>query len=237
MTSNRINIKYLKTNFIGSLLLLLSVVGVYQSIRFGIASLDYYSVKNTLDTWREDLTGSNNTEYLKVTDSIRSAQALHPTNPLYRDLQGQILEWGALANYIEYEAALKKAKNYYLNAIKLRPTWPVSYASLALIKWRLGEFDSEMMSYINNSLKFGPMKAEVHILVVELGLSLYASNHLYYKELRPFVRERMSYGLRNYQSRHRIKSSIESLGQQKTSCRWMKNFDPFVYKQILECED
>jgi hypothetical protein len=145
------------------------------------------------------------------------------------------LEWGALAGFIEYEESLKNAKQYYINAIKLRPTWPVSYASLSMIKWRLNELDDELLTFVNKADQYGPLKAEVHVFIVEFSLALYSNNHPFYVNVRPLVKDRMRKGLRNKQSRLRILEAINKLNELETACRWMKEEDNYVYKIILNC--
>lgn len=226
----------LRNNPIIALVLLCSILGFVQTCRFGGASLDYYFVKNLVDNWEDNIDSKTQDDYLRANKAIASAQSAHPTHPLYRDLQGQLLEWGALAGFEDEHKALDSAKSYYLNAIKLRPTWPVSYASLSVIKWRLGEFDDELALYLSNADKFGPLKAEVHILFVELGLALYSVNHPFYVHLQPSMKRRLSFALQNAQSRTRALESINSLGQKNTACRWMKDFDPYVHKKVLKCQ-
>ena len=228
-------VKTARSNPFVILLLLISIVGFFQSARFGGASLDYYFVKNSVDDWQSNIETKTQNDYLRANSAIADAQRSHPTHPLYRDLQGQLLEWGALAGFVDPNKALNEAKGYYLNAIKLRPTWPVSYASLAVLKWRLGEFDDELAGYLDKANSYGPLKAEVHVLFVELGLSLYSVNHPFFIELQPHMKQRLSYAMRNAQSRTRALASIKELGQVKTACRWMRSYDPYTYKSLLRC--
>ena len=239
MTSNVSSLKHNILRLVKSplslFLLVICSIGFFQTARFGAASLDYYLVKNIIDDWQNTLNNTDKADYARANKAIAEAQTSHPSHPLYRDLQGQLLEWAAIKKFSDPQGALIEAKNYYLNAIKLRPAWPVSYASLTFIKWRLGEFDDEMKFYLEQANKFGPLKSEVHVLYVELGLALYAANHPFYLNLQPQIKQRISYGMRNNQSRERVLASIRSLNQYDTACRWMKSFDPYVHKQMLGC--
>lgn len=229
------NLKTLIKRPVLLLLTLIAILGVLQTARFGAASLDYYLVKNILDNWQDDLASSSAQEHQRASIAIADAQRSHPTHPLYRDLQGQVLEWAALAGFGEYEKSLQDAKQYYINAILLRPTWPVTYASLAMIKWRQNELDDELLMLINKADEYGPLKAEIHVFIVEFSLSLYSNNHPFYVNVRPLVKDRMRKGLRNKQSRLRILEAIRNFNELETACRWMKEEDNYVYKTILNC--
>jgi hypothetical protein len=216
---------------------LIAFLGLYNVVNYGLASLSFYSVQNTISAWQENSTLQNETSYNKAKDAVASARGRHTAHPLYTDLSGQIYEWAAIGGYHDQSVALEVSKRFYLKAVKMRPTWPVTYASLAMNKWRSNEFDAELKEYIELANKYGPKKAEVNILIVELGLALYRSNHPFYEELRPFLKQRISQGLRNSQSQTRILSAIEHYDLKRTSCRWMRELDPYVYKNKLQCDN
>jgi hypothetical protein len=232
----RVNFNFISKGALIPPLVGISLAGAYQSIKFGAANLDYYLVKNTINSWQSEISKEDKSSFLKASKAISNAQYSHPTHPLYRDLQGELLEWGVDVGFLDKESSLNRAKNYYLNAIKLRPTWPVSYAALATIKWRLNQFDQELLEYLNKASRLGPFKAEVHVLFVELGLSLYSANHPFFIQISSDVRKRVGLGLRNHQSRKRVQRAIIATEQQKTVCRWMKREDPLVFETKLNCE-
>lgn len=239
MQKNTIKAK-LKTEFsrdraIPLFIMLITIVGFISAFRFGSAALDYYFVRNAIELWQNDANLQTEEKYLSAKNAINRAELGHPSHPLYADLSGQLTEWGVIAGYISKETLLD-AKNDYLRATKLRPSWPVTWASLALIKWRLQEFDEEMLKYLSMANRLGRQKPEVHVLFVELGLALYQSNHPFFEEVREQTQDRLAVGLRNTQSRERILNAIETYGAKDFACIWTAQRDIHVHDNILECK-
>jgi hypothetical protein len=216
------------------LLVFIAVFGMWNALRFGAASLDYYYVQNTIEKWQLSGEKQQKTDYISAKESINKAEALHFTHPLYADLSGQIVEWGVVAGYAELDY-LSQAKTDYLRATSLRPAWPVTWASLAMIKWRLNEFDDEMLNYIVKADELGSQKPEVHAFFAEIGLALYQANHSFYRNIRMQTQARVVLGLRNPDSRPRVEAAIERHQAKRIACIWAKQRDPFVADTILKC--
>jgi hypothetical protein len=215
---------------------LASAVGLYTTVNYGLASLNYYAVQNTVKEWQNNRQTQTESTYIKAKEAIKSARRKHLSHPLYTELAAQIYEWGAIGAYENESVGLEVSKHYYMAAAKMRPSWPVTLASLAMNKWRSNEFDSELLDYLKLADKYGPKKAETNILFSEMGLALYQSNHPFYKELRPYLRPRISQGLRNTQSRERVLAAIDFYEAGRNVCRWMNADDEYVAKNILRCE-
>lgn len=215
--------------------LVIAFLGFWNAFRFGSAALDYYFVRNAIELWQNDANMQTNEEYLAAKNAIIEAGSWHASHALYADLSGQLAEWGVVAGY-ESKDALISAKADYLRAARLRPSWPVTWASLAVVKWRLQEFDDEMLKYLNMADKLGQQKPEVHVLFSELGLALYQSNHPFYIEIREQTQDRLVRGLRNPQSRERIKQAIVQHDAKEFACIWSAQRDEYVYTHTLACE-
>lgn len=214
---------------------LIALLGLFNTLQFGLASLNFYGVQNAVSNWQENPTSKTQVSYTNAKSSISHARTRHPSHPLYFDLSAEIYEWGAIAGYEDRLIALQASKKLYLKATRMRPTWPVSYASLAMNKWRSNEFDQELINYLALASQYGPKKAEVNILFVEMGLALYQSNHPFYAQLRPKLKQRISQGVRNAQSRERVLNAIERYKARRTVCRWMSTSDSYVSEEILKC--
>ncbi|MBT1452454.1 VpsP family polysaccharide biosynthesis protein [Glaciecola sp. XM2] len=215
--------------------LLIATIGAFHAFRFGYASLDYYSVRNTLEEWQAKGTNQTEQRYKSARSSIASAEYFHPTHPLYADLSGQVAEWGVVTGF-EAPAHLQIAKEDYLRATRMRPAWPVTWASLAMIKWRLNEFDEQMLEYLQHAHQLGPQKHEVHILFSQLGLTLYQANHPFYRKIRDKTQTRVLSGLRNPNSRDTVLATIERTDTMRTACMWAQVKETFVYNNVLDCQ-
>ncbi|MDG2392991.1 MAG: hypothetical protein P8M49_05725 [Thalassotalea sp.] len=115
--------------------------------------------------------------YQQALNKITTAISLH-NNPQYLEKKAQIIEWGAHHKLEpEYVSSLNQAKELYLQSTKLRPTWPGTWAALALIKWQLNEFDNELKRYLKNAHSFGKNSPEVHLVWAELAIAIKQSNN------------------------------------------------------------
>lgn len=213
----------------------IALLGLYNTASYGLASLSFYSVQNTVANWQVNRELQTEASYIKAKQAVAKARRKHTAHPLYTDLSAQIYEWGAIGGYEYKSVGLEVSKRFYMKAAKMRPTWPVTYASLAMNKWRSNEFDAELVSYLALANEYGPKKAEVNIVFVEMGLALYQSNHPFYAELRPFMQQRIAQGIRNFQSRDRVMQAIKQYDAQRAVCRWLKDTDEFVSKTMLKC--
>lgn len=229
-------ISSIKSQLFAFFIFVCCVFGIVNTFQFGSASLDFYMVKNVFQLWQDEQDQQSLQQYEQAKAAIYSANESHPNHPLYMDLIGQTNEWAAIAEYEDPAASLQAAKASYLSATKIRPTWPVTWASLVMVKWRLQEFDDEMLFYLNNADHFGPKKPEVNILFVELGLALYKSNHNLLISLRDRVEHRLVQGLSDSQSRDRVISIITEYQVEKQVCRWLRDEPYMLRKYIPDCK-
>ena len=216
-------------------ILFIAFIGIVNAFRFGGASLDYYSVKNSISLWINKGTAQSQTSYESAKASISTANVLHHSNPLYLELDAQIKEWGVLSGF-EADMGLQAAQASYLLASKSRPLWPVTWANLAMLKWRKQEFDDEMLSYLNKAHTLGLQKAEVHILFTQLGLSLYQANHPFYRSIREQTQTHIKKGIRANPSRNQIVAFIKDNGHHRTVCRWLDVNDDAFAISMLGCQ-
>lgn len=216
--------------FIGGL----ATVGLVSAFTFGGASLNYVSVKNTVDEWQQSEGIGNQQEYENVKKGVDAARTSHSSNPLYWELSGQVQEWGWVSGYATSDA-LHLAKEQYLANTKLRPLWPVTWANLAMVKWRLHEFDEEMLTFLQKADELGPYSKEVHVLFTRLGISLYQANHPMYSDIKDTVHERIRKGLQNKQAKTDILRFIDSTNSLDAVCRWITVLDDYTADQHLLC--
>ncbi|MBF7074882.1 hypothetical protein ISG33_15880 [Glaciecola sp. MH2013] len=230
-----------------TLLFIVALIGLVLSSRNGLASLEFYSVNNMLEQWQEDESKAEKQLNEALLNTLK-ANSLHPSHPMYIDILGQLNEWTALSVHSGDEQLndkneqLEKAKTFYRSAILQRPTWPVTHASLLIVKWRMAEFDEEMVSAISNAIKFGPKKPEVHLALIQFGLASYQSNHPFYAHVRAVLPEYIELGMRNKLIKAQVLSTIQRYDAKRTSCRWLSklaNTDRFprmVSLRELNCE-
>ncbi len=191
-------------------------------------------VRNSISEWRN--TGSIHSEetFIEARKAVARARFIHHSHPLYMDLSGQILEWGASVGYLT-KGHLNAAQHAYKNATKMRPTWPVTWGSLAMVKWRKQEFDDELLSYLNKADRFGPYTPEIHTLFTQLGLTLYSVNHPFFNSIREQVKERVVLGLKSHTTSSDLLQFLRDTNNLKTACRWVKE-EEYLYNSLLRCD-
>lgn len=208
--------------FINSTLVIICLCGIATAYRYGIASVNFYNVKNSIEKWNTDPADSALVSYLRVKNNSLVANKYHPDNALYVDLMAQVEEWGVIFEYENFTDGLTSAKQRYLEATQLRPLWPVTWASLVKVKWRLQEFDDEMLYYLERANTLGPKKSEVNIIIADLGLALYKNNHPMLLKIRPIFYQRLAQGLIDPYSRKTINKLIANYQAQSLVCRWLR---------------
>jgi len=86
---------------------------------------------------------------------------------------GNVYEWNSFKpdNQSQNEQNSKLALEHYRKAVALRPQWPYIWSSIALLKFKMSEFDQEFQSALNNAMELGPWEPNVQTTVAEVGLS------------------------------------------------------------------
>jgi hypothetical protein len=218
---------------------------LYQAFYFGLASFHNYSVLNMLKQWQNSYQGTtrlitreatHKKDYFQTKAKVQQVLLYHPNNAEYWDLSGKVHEWGYLFGYDTQPDALFEVKKQYLRATELRPFWPDSWGSLVKLKWRLQEFDEQMLFYFEQATQLGPQKPSIHLLVVELGLALYASNHPMFSNIRTEFHRRLALGLLQHKTRSRVRNLIVEYDLQTLVCHWLENENESIKKLMVKCQ-
>lgn len=232
MNKNTIFINKTVTMVIAFILLIFC----WQALKMGKANLDFYSAHQLTEFWQDNNLEDAN-QYTHALQAIVSANTAHPENPRYMVMQGLVYEWGTIAGFYEDEQhkreLLTQAKAYYLSAVKLRPTWPVTWATLAILKWRLGEIDQQLIDYLQQADKYGPYVQEVHQTWLEVGFYLYQNKSQYSVQVIKGLRMHMKQMLRQPNSTfaHSAVAIIKRHKAERVACRWLSSYDFDTEKQ------
>ncbi len=214
--------------------ILMVAVGLYNSINFTLANLNYYHAKIIIDKWTSGNYLNKKEEYQVAESAIQSALAYHFDKPLYLETYAQILEWGFVFQIVGTRK-LEQAENLYRSALHKRPLWPATYANLAMTKWRMQEIDNDFKHYLLTADELGSQTQEVHLLFTQLGIIWYQANHPLYMEFKDIIFARIRAGLRSKSIRQQVLSYIDSTNSKKDVCRWFKDFDRYTAVSHLDC--
>ncbi|MEW6996638.1 hypothetical protein AADZ86_02870 [Colwelliaceae bacterium BS250] len=155
----------------------------YIACTYSFANLAFKQAEKSLISWQNTEVITNTEQYDKALTNATNAINWH-INPQYLEAKAQILEWGVRTNIeTNKQQTLTEAKNLYIQSTQLRPTWPGTWAALALVKWHLGEYDEQMQQYLLNAHIFGKNTKQVHIIWSELGKALHNSENPAHKAL------------------------------------------------------
>ena len=66
-------------------------------------------------------------------------------------------------------AYLEQSAAHLRNALAARPGSPYTWANLALVKLRLGQFDAEFQSAVENAWRLGPWEPEVQLTLAQIA--------------------------------------------------------------------
>lgn len=234
----------LKNNKIQKVILMVSMTILaflcYKSAKMVSANLNYYQTYQLKEFWLKNQKLTNTVQYQSALQAIDYANDTHKNHPEYLITQGLVLEWGGISDLFsieEQKEQLRLAKTYYLQAVLLRPTWPVTWATLAILKWRLNEIDQSLVDYLKLAEKFGKHTTEVHQAWVDVGFYLYKSKSPYTVQIIQGLREHLRLMLQDERStiRHSAVAIIKRHQAQKQACNWLSTykFDTSWHKTTL----
>ena len=230
-----INQLFIKKTFTIALIIML-LLFCWQAIKLGKANLNYYSTHQLTEFWLEHSLKDPN-QYLNALHAIEAANTEHSQNPHYMVTQGLVYEWGAMTSFSDDEqqkqVLLKQAKSYYLDAVELRPTWPVTWTTLAILKWRLGEIDQQLVDFLLQADKYGPYVMEVHQAWLEIGFYLYQSKSQYTVQVIQGLRAHLQEMMKQVNSpfAHSAIAIIKRHKVERLACSWLDTYDFDTTKQ------
>lgn len=137
---------------------------------FGLANIYFKQAEVRVKSWQKMGQIASDEDYRQAMAYADNALFFHPGHNQYLEIKAQILEWGADEGFESSRTtALQKAKALYLQSTASRPTWPNTWAALAMLKWRMQEFDMEMIRYLQNAYIVGKHSPEVILAFTQLG--------------------------------------------------------------------
>jgi len=138
----------------------------------GLADLRALEARILFNSWETARRLPSSEEWTLARSRLREARALDPGRPDFlediarlHELRARpIKEGDTLAR-----ADLRQALDYHRQNLRLRPGLPYTWASLALVKARLGEPDREFETALRNAARLGPWEPEVQLALAEAG--------------------------------------------------------------------
>lgn len=174
-------------NTISRIVIILGVISlIYVALSHGLASFKYNYTKNQLEYWSSTDQIPNPVSYQLTKESIRSVNALWPTNPNYIDTRASVLIWGYYEE-LEDPDILNVAMEHFEQSIRTRPIWPWTWTEWVMTKWRLDEYDDDMLNGLITLDKVGPYTGEANLVLVDVGLQMIAQRPELTAQLKPLI--------------------------------------------------
>lgn len=118
------------------------LTALWQVGKAGLASLYYFPAAYALEQWQLSTEKPETAALQSAQQHIGSALELQPQNPHYQLVEAKINEWAWYSGMLSTDA-VSQNEQIYLQAIALRPQWPVAYADygyfLATVQQRLAD--------------------------------------------------------------------------------------------------
>jgi hypothetical protein len=151
----------------------LLAAGIYAAALGGLADAHYYNARTILSAAR-DKHPLEADELASAQASLAEALALEPANPMFVEQRARIDEMQALrlpSGGAAARAGLMEALAGFRAAVLMRPGSPYAWASIALLKLRLGEMDAEFYGALERAARLGPWEPPVQIAIADAGLA------------------------------------------------------------------
>jgi len=151
----------------------LLIIAIKISGSWGLADVEYQKARAFVERWENDFESFREEDWNKVVSYAKAAVDKDPDNPDVLSLMGSVYEWNTFRpeNQRQNNQQRRLALEYYRKAVELRPQWPHTWNGIALLKFRMDEFDQEFHSALKNAMELGPWEPRVQEIIAEVGLS------------------------------------------------------------------
>jgi len=147
----------------------------YEAGRRGLADWISMRARYQVVSWAEKHSVPSQAQWQRAVDALGAALKIAPDDPTLYDHLGVAYQLASAAFdprgqwnvYAEYSLL------YFQRAAALRPTSPYSWASIAMMKYRLGRVDGELFKALALAMRLGPWEPRVQVVVSDLGLALW----------------------------------------------------------------
>jgi hypothetical protein len=143
----------------------LLAAGIHAAAVRGLADAHYTNARLVLALSADAKRPPSEGELAEARASLREALQFEPSNPLFVEQIARVQEMaGSKAAQVESLAGWREAA-------RMRPGSPYVWASIALLKLRLGEMDDEFTGALERAARFGPWEPSVQIAIADAGLA------------------------------------------------------------------
>ncbi|WP_158681672.1 VpsP family polysaccharide biosynthesis protein [Microbulbifer pacificus] len=185
----------------------------------GLAHLQVLRVENQLAYWYKRGEVASSASMVSALKAIEQANRLHPDNPYQLTLQARLLEWRAYNGGNIVPQDYRDALRLHQRAAALRPLWPDSWADMAQLKIRLGEFDGDLDHYLTRADQLGPYTPAVHLAIAQANLPRLPTLSGGQQEL---LKTHLIRGVQDHRTKNQVIGLVEQYNRQPQVCPWLE---------------
>ena len=203
-----------------------------QAANRGLASVVAYPGNAWLYQWQEDPASLDPAQWNLIRGYLEDSLNYHPNNPEVLFNLGSTYEGEYLYSLEGDEAAVqarRQARDYYLKALALQPTWPYFWIKLGLVNYSLGLVDEAYFKILNNADHFGPWEPGVQYLLIDIGLHQWRTMT---DEQRKLIVYSIDKNMAIKNTRVSVLQLALKYGMINELCRYNGNY----LAQVLECQ-
>ena len=147
----------------------------YEAGRRGLADWVSMRARFQVASWAEKPTIPSREQWQRAVDALNGALRLTPEDPSLYDYLGVAyhVAGAAFDPRGQWNVYTEFALLHFQRAAALRPTSPYSWASIAMMKYRLGRVDKELLQALALAMRLGPWEPQVQVMASDLGLALW----------------------------------------------------------------
>ena len=148
----------------------------YVAGSWGLADIYARPAILKLNKWKQGVVKIAPAEWKELNAKLSRAAELDGTNPEIHEWLGLAIEGPYIGGSVDWNkasAARQLAAAQYRESIRLQPTWPYAWADLATVKFRLREFDGELLNAMHKSIELGPWEPGIQRVVADIGMSIW----------------------------------------------------------------
>jgi tetratricopeptide (TPR) repeat protein len=148
------------------------LVLAFIALCWGVADTKYEFASRGMARWSASPTAPEEDDWLAIRGALARADSLDGRNPAILGSLGLAYLRQPAATGDAYSGQ-QQALKYFQQALLERPTSPYTWGNVALVKYRLGQTDADLMQALSNATRLGPWEPEVQFAVADIGLALW----------------------------------------------------------------
>lgn len=152
----------------------LLVVAMHAAALRGLADVAYFPARGILADWSPQAVAPTTESWVIARGALAQARRLEPDNPLYVEETGRLYEKRVAVVEASQPVArsfLQRALAEFRLAARMRPASPFAWTNVALVKFRLGEIDTEFRAAVANAARLGPWEPGVQRTLADIGFA------------------------------------------------------------------